>query len=61
VALGPVGPIPAGPFHLLPSIVSHRPFLALGLSWLRLGEPIGWYHLTGACGVIAGVALTTRR
>ncbi|MGH7373627.1 MAG: EamA family transporter [Candidatus Rokuibacteriota bacterium] len=37
------------------------PFLVLGLSWLMLGEPIRWYHLVGACGVIAGVALTTRR
>jgi len=26
-----------------------------------LGEPIRWYHLVGAIGVIAGVALTTRR
>jgi drug/metabolite transporter (DMT)-like permease len=37
------------------------PFLVLGLSWLMLGEPVRWYHLVGACGVIAGVALTTRR
>ena len=37
------------------------PFLVLGLSWLMLGEPIRWYHLVGAIGVIAGVALTTRR
>jgi drug/metabolite transporter (DMT)-like permease len=37
------------------------PFLVFGLSWLMLGEPIRWYHLVGACGVIAGVALTTRR
>jgi len=37
------------------------PFLVLGLSWLMLGEPIRWYHLVGAMGVIAGVALTTRR
>jgi len=37
------------------------PFLVLGLSWLMLGEPIRWYHLVGACGVIGGVALTTRR
>jgi len=37
------------------------PFLVLGLSWLMLGEPIRWYHLMGAAGVIAGVALTTRR
>ncbi len=37
------------------------PFLVLGLSWLMLGEPIRWYHLVGAGGVIAGVALTTRR
>jgi drug/metabolite transporter (DMT)-like permease len=33
----------------------------LGLSRLMLGEPIRWYHLVGAGGVIAGVALTTRR
>ena len=37
------------------------PFLVLGLSWLMLGEPIRWYHLVGAAGVIAGVYLTTRR
>jgi drug/metabolite transporter (DMT)-like permease len=37
------------------------PFLVLGLSWLMLGEPIRWYHLVGAGGVIAGVALSTRR
>jgi drug/metabolite transporter (DMT)-like permease len=37
------------------------PFLVLGLSWLMVGEPIRWYHWAGACGVIAGVALTTRR
>ncbi len=37
------------------------PFLVLALSWLMLGEPIRWYHLVGAAGVIAGVALTTRR
>lgn len=37
------------------------PFLVLALSWLLLGEPIRWYHLAGAGGVIAGVALTTRR
>lgn len=37
------------------------PFLVLGLSWLMVGEPIRWYHWVGACGVIAGVALTTRR
>jgi len=37
------------------------PFLVLGLSWLMVGEPIRWYHWLGACGVIAGVALTTRR
>jgi drug/metabolite transporter (DMT)-like permease len=37
------------------------PFLVLGLSWLLVGEPIRWYHWVGACGVIAGVALTTRR
>ena len=37
------------------------PFLVLGLSWLMLGETIRWYHLMGAAGVIAGVALTTRR
>lgn len=37
------------------------PFLVLALSWLLLGEPIHWYHVVGACGVIAGVVLTTRR
>ncbi|HSB42457.1 MAG TPA: DMT family transporter [Methylomirabilota bacterium] len=37
------------------------PFLVLGLSWLMVGEPIRWYHWLGAGGVIAGVALTTRR
>ena len=37
------------------------PFLVLGLSWLLVGEPIRWYHWIGALGVIAGVALTTRR
>jgi drug/metabolite transporter (DMT)-like permease len=37
------------------------PFLVFALSWLLLGEPIRWYHLVGAAGVIAGVALTTRR
>lgn len=37
------------------------PFLVLGLSWLLLGETIRWYHVLGAAGVIAGVALTTRR
>jgi len=37
------------------------PFLVLGLSWLMVGEPIRWYHWIGACGVIAGVALTTTR
>ena len=37
------------------------PFLVYGLSGLMLGEPIRWYHLVAACGVIAGVALTTRR
>jgi len=37
------------------------PFLVLGLSWLLLGESIRWYHVVGACGVIAGVVLTTRR
>jgi drug/metabolite transporter (DMT)-like permease len=37
------------------------PFLVLGLSWLMVGEPIRWYHWLGACGVIAGVALTAKR
>ena len=37
------------------------PFLVLGLSWLLLGQTIRWYHAVGACGVIAGVVLTTRR
>jgi len=37
------------------------PFMVLGLSWLVVGEPIRWYHWIGACGVIAGVALTTTR
>lgn len=37
------------------------PFMVLGLSWLLVGEPIHGYHWIGAVGVIAGVALTTRR
>jgi drug/metabolite transporter (DMT)-like permease len=37
------------------------PFLVLALSWLLLGQTIRWYHVAGACGVIAGVVLTTRR
>ena len=37
------------------------PFAVIALSWLTLGESIGWYHLAGATIVIAGVALTTRR
>jgi drug/metabolite transporter (DMT)-like permease len=37
------------------------PFLVLALSWLLLGEAIRWYHLVGACAVIAGVVLTSRR
>jgi drug/metabolite transporter (DMT)-like permease len=37
------------------------PFLVLGLSWLMLGEPIRWCHLVGACAVIGGVVLTSRR
>jgi drug/metabolite transporter (DMT)-like permease len=37
------------------------PFMVLGLSWLLVGEPIRGYHWIGAVGVIAGVALTTRR
>ena len=37
------------------------PFMVLGLSWLLVGEPIRGYHWVGAVGVIAGVALTTRR
>ena len=37
------------------------PFLVIGLSWLLLGEPVRWYHAVGACAVIAGVVLATRR
>jgi drug/metabolite transporter (DMT)-like permease len=37
------------------------PFLVIGLSWALLGESIRWYHGVGACVVIAGVALATRR
>jgi drug/metabolite transporter (DMT)-like permease len=37
------------------------PFLVIGLSWALLGESIRWYHGVGACAVIAGVALATRR
>jgi drug/metabolite transporter (DMT)-like permease len=37
------------------------PFLVLALSWLLLGQTVRWYHVVGACGVIAGVVLTTRR
>src|SRR5262249_54159074 len=37
------------------------PFLVIALSWLLLGETIRWYHVVGAVGVIAGVALATRR
>ena len=37
------------------------PFLVLALSWLLLGQTIRWYHVAGACGVITGVVLTTRR
>ncbi len=37
------------------------PFLVIGLSWLLLGEAIHWYHAVGACAVIAGVVLATRR
>ncbi len=37
------------------------PFLVIGLSWALLGEAIRWYHAVGACAVIAGVALATRR
>ncbi|HET8577453.1 MAG TPA: DMT family transporter [Methylomirabilota bacterium] len=37
------------------------PFLVIGLSWLLLGEAIRWYHAAGACLVIAGVVLATRR
>jgi drug/metabolite transporter (DMT)-like permease len=37
------------------------PFLVLALSWLLLGQTIRWYHVVGACGVIAGVVLTTTR
>ncbi|HET7875012.1 MAG TPA: DMT family transporter [Methylomirabilota bacterium] len=37
------------------------PFLVIALSWLILGEAIRWYHAVGACVVIAGVVLATRR
>ncbi|MBI2527630.1 MAG: DMT family transporter [Candidatus Rokubacteria bacterium] len=37
------------------------PFVVIALSWLILGEPIRWYHLTGATVVIGGVALATAR
>ena len=54
-AVRTVGPARAAVFMNL------MPFLVLGLSWLLLGEAIRWYHVVGACGVIAGVVLTTRR
>ncbi len=37
------------------------PFLVIGLSWLLLGESVRWHHAVGACAVIAGVVLATRR
>jgi drug/metabolite transporter (DMT)-like permease len=37
------------------------PFLVIGLSRALLGESIRWYHGVGACVLIAGVALVTRR
>jgi drug/metabolite transporter (DMT)-like permease len=37
------------------------PFLVIMLSWALLGESIRWYHAVGACVVIAGVVLATRR
>jgi drug/metabolite transporter (DMT)-like permease len=37
------------------------PFLVMGLSWALLGESIRWYQAVGACAVIAGVVLATRR
>jgi drug/metabolite transporter (DMT)-like permease len=37
------------------------PFLVILLSWLLLGARIRWYHMVGACVVIAGVVLATRR
>ena len=37
------------------------PFLVIGLSWAILGEAVRWYHLVGACMVIAGVGLAARR
>ena len=37
------------------------PFLVIALSWLFLGERVYWYHLVGATGAIAGVALATTK
>jgi drug/metabolite transporter (DMT)-like permease len=37
------------------------PFLVIVLSWALLGESIRWYQAVGACVVIAGVVLATRR
>jgi drug/metabolite transporter (DMT)-like permease len=37
------------------------PFLVIGLSWAMLGETLRWYQAIGACVVIAGVILATRR
>lgn len=37
------------------------PFEVLALSWLLLGEPVGWHHVVGALVVILGVALATRK
>ncbi len=37
------------------------PFLVIGLSWALLGEVVRWYQAVGACVVIAGVILATRR
>ncbi len=37
------------------------PFEVLGLSWIFLDEPLGWFHVVGALIVIAGVALATRK
>jgi drug/metabolite transporter (DMT)-like permease len=40
--------------------VNLMPFEVLALSWLFLGEPIGWVHALGALVVISGVGLARR-
>ena len=73
MALGPVGPIPAGPFHLLPSIVSQRDaytlLLVVALIWAgnfplsKLGlVELGPLTLSAARALIAAplLALTSR-